>query len=71
MTGRLGASMAEADVPLIVSVHDPETGETGRRELTGDDYCLITSGRMYLDSVVHHANGTRQLTLKLSKPDGE
>jgi len=52
---------------IEVTARDLVTNETGVRVLDGDDYCLVTSGRMYLAGEVVHQNGTRQLTIKIDK----
>lgn len=52
-----------------VTVKDLETGESETRTVTSGDYLLIPFAPCYLDSFVHHANGTVQLTLKDHRPE--
>ena len=49
---------------LRVAVTDIETGESDEREVQEGDYVVICAQPCYLDSVVTHANGTHQLTVK-------
>ena len=42
---------------------DVDTGESDEATIE-NDYVLICDGDVYLDGIVHHANGTVQLTLK-------
>lgn len=46
-----------------VTAEDIDTGES-EAVLVRDDYVLICDGAVYLDSTVHHANGTAVLTIK-------
>ena len=49
-----------------VSVFDPATGNNETAELPPDSYILLTGERMYVAGEQHYANGTVQLTLKLT-----
>lgn len=42
---------------------DLDSGESEECVIT-DDYVVICDGRMHLDGIATHANGTVQLTLK-------
>lgn len=46
-----------------VTALDLESGESESTTIV-DDYVLICDGRVYLDGVAAHANGTTVLTLK-------
>lgn len=46
-----------------VTALDLESGESESTTIV-DDYVLICDGRVYLDAVAAHANGTTVLTLK-------
>lgn len=54
---------------INVRATDLNAGTYEEKELKGDDWNLVCSGRYYADSVITHANGTVQLTLKLDKED--
>jgi hypothetical protein len=49
-------------------VEDLETGDKETREIM-DDYCVVVAGSYYVDGVVMHANGTRQITVKRRKSE--
>ncbi len=46
-----------------VTAEDINTGES-EAVVIRDDYVLICDGEIYLDSAVHHANGTTVLMIK-------
>lgn len=54
--------------PIVVTVTDPETGETARKELQPGQYAVVCAEPRYLDGKQFYANGTVVLTLKRREP---
>lgn len=50
--------------PIIVTVTDPETDETGQQELAPGQYVVVCAEPRYVAHETIHGNGTIQLTLK-------
>jgi hypothetical protein len=65
---REGRSMAGSHP--VVTVTDPLNGDTQTAELPPEEYVVLCGERRRLTSVIHHANGTVQITIKL-RPAGQ
>lgn len=61
-----------AGIHIHVIATDLNTGKVQEVVLNDGDHVIVTAGRSYLASDVQHANGTRQVTIKVApKPAGD
>lgn len=51
---------------IKVTVLDTETGESEVKFVPEDSFIIVTAGRCHISNRSIHANGTTQLTLKVS-----